>query len=44
MHFDLNSPLMVSQVCETLAILTSIALLDYHQASEEISSKLYGNR
>lgn len=43
MYFDLNS-LLIAQVCETSAILINIALLDYHQTSEEISSKLYGNR
>lgn len=44
MHFDLNPHLIVSQLCETLAPWTNIAILDYHQASEEILSKLCGNR
>ena len=41
--FDLNSHPTISQVCKTLAILTSVVLLDSHWTNEEILSKLCGN-
>lgn len=44
MYFYLNPPPTVSQVCQTLAILTSVVLLDSHWKSEKFLSKLCSNK